>query len=130
MKICQILFSGLGGQAAVVFSLAREFHRRKIEQSFIFCGVEPLIQDNREGQRNGQWIYVREKNETRYLFSSQFQNFLLENQVDSVLCHSPQCLPFLVKNKRSYKIVTVEHTPLGTKNLKREILDRTLVQID
>ena len=64
MKIIQIVYSGLGGNSAVAFSLVEGQTSKNYENIFIFTGIENIKKSYLEKCKklNIKYFYIKKKN--------------------------------------------------------------------
>ena len=122
MKLLQLLYPGLGGTSTVAFSIAdglKKNNRIKVQNFFIFYGVEKLIKNNSQN--------CKKKNIS--FFSFLKSNFIMDNykiylkirsiNPDYIISHSNSFLSLMIlklfHNKNFY---CVDHTPDKVRTLK------------
>ena len=122
MRVCQILYSGLGGQGNVSFSLVEGDSEKKINFSFIFCGIEKILPEYISFCKENKypWNYIPKQKGLDFFSWIKIFLSLKKNKIDTILLHSPTllipCLIYSFIFKK--KIVLVEHTPNLIKSKK------------
>lgn len=118
-KVCQILFSGLGGHGSVVFSLLDADTQQQWDSSLLFYGNEPVRQEyidycEKKGIAYGAVLKKPGISADSYM---SVYRFLKQQQPDVIILHSPSLILvaawfcFL----RKTKLILVEHNPLQIK---------------
>lgn len=114
MKVLQVLYSGLGGQASVVFSMIDGDKDRQWKHQLLFYGIEPLNNEflQKAEKRNVPFSVILAKTGNPLHSWGRFYKELRKAQPDIILLHSVSLiLPawwYCMLNKR--KLVAIEHT--------------------
>lgn len=115
MKVVQVLYSGLGGHASVVFSLVDGDIEKKWQHSLVFYGIEPLNGEYAKKAADRQLNYVAIQAETGKPWKSWklFYHQLKAAAPDVILLHSSSLLipAWWYCRRHRKKLVTIEHTP-------------------
>lgn len=95
MLIAQILYSGLGGHAAVARELATQFAAAGHENALLFYGVEPLWESSRSWCEAQNWRYACVVKRPGADLPSWLRLYrqLVQWSPRVVLCHGPASLP-------------------------------------
>jgi hypothetical protein len=119
MKIMQIVYPGLGGNSAVAFSLVEgQRKNKKINNFFLFCGVEKLIKNyqNKCSILNIQYFYLK-KNKYKINTKKIFE-IVKKKKPDVIIVHDYNLLPFFIYSLiTNIKLIYVHHTPDKTKKI-------------
>ncbi len=122
MKVVQVLFSGLGGHASVVFSMIDGDRERKWDHHLIFYGIEPLNKEHadRAQRRSLKYDMVLAIAGKPVKTWSKFYQCLKTANPDIILLHSNSlALPaWWYCRRHGKKLVIVEHT---SNQVKRKI---------
>ncbi len=131
-RITQILYSGLSGVGAVVFSLIEADQKREVDWSLIFYGIEDLVEEYREKCKQYKIPFIILKKEPGAFDFSNHKNmfrFLSEQNPDTIWNHSNvsifTCALYRKINKK-VKLVSVEHQANELKRKKDWLLSRQL----
>lgn len=124
--IVHILYSGVGGEAGVVFPLAQAAAGSS-RQHAIFFGIEPAAEANiRQCQALGiQWHGVQKKQGLDHEAQREITRLLLKIRPVGVIVHTLGTLPACLKARKhlpNLKIIAVEHHSNTLKNAKRWLL--------
>lgn len=115
IKVSQVLFSGLGGHASVVFSMIDGDNEKQWEHHLIFFGTEPLSQQHVEkaAKRNLRYDVVIATEKKPWKSWGRFYSYLRKGDPDIILLHSNNLtLPAWWYCRRHHKkMVVIEHTP-------------------
>ena len=124
--IVHILYSGVGGEAGVVFPLAQaaSAHSR---QHAIFFGIEPAAQANiRQCEAlDIRWHGVQKQQGIDRRAQQEVTRLLLQIRPAAVIVHTLGTLPACLQARRqlrNLKIIAVEHHSNALKNAKRWLL--------
>lgn len=115
MKILQIVYSGLGGNSSVAFSLVEGQISKKYKNFFIFTGVEKIKKSYLLKCRdlNIKYFYIKKKKfEINYF---KIQNIVKKISPDVAIIHDYSVLPLKILRLKNKKIIYVHHTPDITK---------------
>lgn len=122
MKICQILYSGLGGHGNVSFSLIDGDDSGKNEHCLIFFGIEDLLDEYRVKciEKNIEFGFVKKKIGLDAASQLGVWRQLKTMNPDAIILHSSTLiLPiFLFCVMRKTRLISVEHTPIISKRFK------------
>ncbi len=114
-KVSQVLFSGLGGHASVVFSLIDGDREQLWEHNLIFFGTEPLNQQHAEkaAKRNLRYDVVIATEKKPWQSWRRFYSYLRKGDPDIILLHSNNLtLPAWWYSRWHHKkMIVIEHTP-------------------
>lgn len=114
-KVSQVLFSGLGGHASVVFSLIDGDKEQLWEHNLIFFGTEPLNQQHAEkaAKRNLRYDVVIATEKKPWKSWRRFYSYLRKGKPDIILLHSNNLtLPaWWYCRQHHKKMIVIEHTP-------------------
>lgn len=114
-KVSQVLFSGLGGHASVVFSMVDGDKEQQWKHYLIFYGIESLNGEHvkKAAQRNLEYDMVIATEGKPLRAWRKFYNYLKQADPDIILLHSNSLtLPAWWYCRRHHKkLVVVEHTP-------------------
>src|SRR5688572_17888075 len=115
MKVLQVLFSGLGGHASVVFSMVDGDKERQWQHHLIFYGIEPLNREHAEkaAHRNLRYDVVVTTEGKPLRSWRKFYSYLKQADPEIILLHSNNLtLPaWWYCRRHQKKLVVVEHTP-------------------
>lgn len=124
--IVHILYSGVGGEAGVVFPLAQAAAGSS-RQHAIFFGIEPAAEANiRQCEALGiQWHGVQKQQGLDHAAQKEITRLLLQIRPVAVIVHTLGTLPACLKARKhlpNLKIIAVEHHSNTLKNSKRWLL--------
>ena len=115
IKVSQVLFSGLGGHASVVFSMIDGDQEKQWEHHLIFFGTEPLNQQHADKAaiRNLEYDVVIATEKKPWKSWRRFYNYLRKADPHIILLHSNNLtLPAWWYCRRHHKkMIVIEHTP-------------------
>lgn len=121
MRVCQILYSGLGGHGSVAFSII-DGGSLQTSHSMIFYGIENLIKDYEDkcSDRNVRFKFVKKKSGLDLNSFLKIYKSLKILNPDVIILHSntiiiPVWFFSFLKRKR---LISVEHTPINVKTKK------------
>lgn len=115
MKILQVLYSGLGGHASVVFSLIDGDQESRWRHSLLFYGIEPLIEEYAQKAiaRGIRFDTIKAEAGKPWRSWKLFYFRLKVADADIILLHSNSLLIpawwYCKRNRK--KLITIEHTP-------------------
>ena len=117
MKILQIVYSGLGGNSSVAFSIVEgQKKNKKCKNFFLFSGVEKLLDDHKKKciKLNISYIFVKKK---RFQVKiKKILDIIFNESPDVIIVHDYNILPFLIyKFIRKKKLIYVAHGPDKTR---------------
>lgn len=121
-KIVQILYSGLGGIASVVFPMIEADKERSVDWHLIFYGIEEIRPDYIAKCEKLNIPYSFYKKEKRGLDFSNYKKInkeLLTLNPDFVFCHLPYlvgALRFFKSKRPNCQLVFIEHQPINVKS--------------
>ncbi len=116
LKVAQILYSGLGGHASVVFSIINADKQRQLCNHLIFYGIEetkPEYIEKCEQLKIPYTSIIKKSTKDNINPYLKLFNSLKTIKPDIILCHSPNVIipSYLYKKINSTKLIIVEHTP-------------------
>jgi len=118
MKILQIVYSGLGGNSSVAFSIVEGQIKGKYKNHFIFTGVEKIKKNyiNKCKNLNIKSNYIKKKKfEINYF---KLIKLLYKVMPDVLIIHDYNITPFITFSiLKKKKIIYVHHTPDKTKRI-------------
>ena len=118
MKIMQIVYSGLGGNSAVAFSLVEGQIKKKYNNFFIFTGIEKIKKNyiKKCKKLRINYFYIKKKKfEINFL---KLQKIINKTSPDITIIHDYNVLPFKLYNfKKKNRIIYVHHSPDKTKRI-------------
>ncbi len=125
-NVVHVLYSGVGGEAGVVFPLAKA-GASQANQHAIFYGIEPLAQANIDTcHALGMQHYgVLKQPGLDLAAQAAITNQIVELQPSMVIVHTLSTLPAVLRAKRrvpGMRVVAVEHHPNVLKCKKRWLL--------
>lgn len=114
MKVAQVLYSGLGGHAAVAFALASASARRRDwRNSMVFIGIEPLADAHADAAQAAGLVHeaVRTRPGLSWLAWPQLYLALARQRPDAVILHSVKMILPCAMYARFHRIplFAVEH---------------------
>ena len=126
VRVCQVLYSGLGGHGAVSFSLLQAPQAHRWSPLMAFIGVEPLRESYAQScERLGvPYASFRQQPGAPWDAWRRLFCWLMRENPDVVLLHSATAIgpSFLFRALRNARIVTVEHTPDNAKSRQERLL--------
>ena len=115
VKVLQVLYSGLGGHASVVFSLIDGDIEKKWNHSLLFYGIETLVDEyaQKATERRISFSAIKARAGKPWQSWKMFYDSLKEKEPDLILLHSSSLLipAWWYSRRRGIKLITVEHTP-------------------
>lgn len=119
MRIVQVLFSGLGGQAAVAFSISESDQLKANEYSFAFYGDEKIKQDyiNRCEESKYNYLEIHKKTGIDIIAVKNYIKYLYKEKPETILLHSTNLIipSLFYQIFFKTKIIVVEHNPNALK---------------
>ena len=114
MKLCQVLYSGLGGHANVAFSLADEAGSRSDRpHAMVFVGVEPVLSDyvRRCNDLGAEHLHVRTRQGMALAAWPSVFRALSRQRPEAIVLHSVKLIIPCALYARLHRIplVAVEH---------------------
>lgn len=125
MKVIQILYSGIGGNASVAFSLIEGDIYKKWKSSFIFLGVERLFSGFKKKCNDLDIKCFNYSNTENYILREIYViKILIKEKPDVVISHNFNIFSLiLAKCFLKIKVLYIEHTPYAYRDLKNKIVD-------
>ncbi len=124
-KILQALYSGLGGQASVAFTLAEGFKKKDLANYFVFYGVERADENYLKNisLKNDidDFIEIQKKTYIGLKEWVKYYKYLKKIKPDVILLHTDQLIlaSFLYKILNNAKIITIEHDSISLRTRKK-----------
>lgn len=126
VRVCQILYSGLGGHGAVAFSLLQAPQAHRWAPLMAFIGVEPLRESYAQSCERLGVPYASFRQEPGAPWDAWRRLFcwLMRENPDVVLLHSTTAIgpSFLFRALRNARLVMIEHTPDNAKSRLERLL--------
>ncbi|MGA8172271.1 MAG: glycosyltransferase [Methylocystis sp.] len=125
-RVCQILYSGLGGLGAVAFSLLQAPRTARWAPLMAFIGIEPLREHYAQlcEKLGVPYAYFQQKQGAPWGAWRRLFSWLMRENPEVVLLHSATAIVpcFAFRLLRGRRLVAVEHTPRNAKSRQERLL--------
>ena len=125
MKVLQVVYSGVGGNSAVAFSLIQGDVLKKWKSIIVFSGVEKIAKGFNVFCKKLFIRYYNQGNKKNY-FLREFLllKILIKEKPDIIIGHNSEVISILIfKLFFKVKIIYVDHTPYKYRNIKILLYD-------